>query len=130
VFLSYAGEQFSLDHLSDLVRTHVNAANIGKRGACDMFRHSMATMMLENGADIRYIQQMLGHAELTATQIYTQVSIRQLKRVYTATHPAKLEGKPLVVTMLLSFLQWYIMAILLRRAVALVRKSNAVMPVS
>jgi integrase/recombinase XerD len=88
VFLSNAGEPFCLDHLSDLVRTHVDAANIGKRGACHMFRHCMATLMLENGADIRYIQQMLGHADLKTTQIYTQVSIRQLKLIHSATHPA------------------------------------------
>jgi integrase/recombinase XerD len=90
VFLSNAGEPFSLDHLSDLVRTHVDAAKIGKRGACHLFRHTMATLMLEGGADIRFIQQMLGHADLKTTQIYTQVSIRQLKQIHTATHPAKL----------------------------------------
>jgi integrase/recombinase XerD len=94
IFISNAGEPFCLDHLSDLVRTHVDAANIGKRGACHMFRHCMATLMLENGADIRYIQQMLGHADLKTTQIYTQVSIRQLKQIHTATHPARLEVKP------------------------------------
>ena len=44
--------------------------------------------MLENGADIRFIQQMLGHANLSTTQIYTQVSIRKLKQIHTATHPA------------------------------------------
>jgi len=90
VFLSNGGEPFSLDHLSDLVRVHVDAAKIGKRGACHLFRHTMATLMLEGGADIRYIQQMLGHADLSTTQIYTQVSIRQLKRIHTATHPAQL----------------------------------------
>ncbi len=46
--------------------------------------------MLENGADIRYIQQLLGHAKLNTTQIYTQVSIRQLKQVHILTHPAKM----------------------------------------
>ena len=51
VFLSNAGEPFSLDHLSDLVRDYVDAANIGKRGACHLFRHTMATLMLEGGAD-------------------------------------------------------------------------------
>jgi integrase/recombinase XerD len=91
VFLSNAGEPFCLDHLSDLVRTYVDAAEIGKRGSCHMFRHSMATLMLENGADIRYIQQMLGHSDLKTTQIYTQVSIRQLKRIHAATHPARLD---------------------------------------
>jgi len=49
----------------------------------------MATLMLENGADIRYIQQMLGHADLKTTQICTQVSILQLKRIHAATHPAR-----------------------------------------
>ena len=91
VFLSNAGEPFSLDHLSDLVRTHVDAANIGKRGACHMFRHVCATLMLENGADIRHIQQMLGHADIKTTQIYTQVTIRQLQRIHAATHPARLD---------------------------------------
>jgi len=55
-----------------------------------MFRHTCATLMLEGGADIRFIQQMLGHAKLETTQIYTQVSIRQLKEVHTRTHPARL----------------------------------------
>jgi integrase/recombinase XerD len=94
VFLSNAGEPFCLDHLSDLVREHVDAANIGKRGGCHMIRHTMATLMLDNGADTRYIQEMLGHADLKTTQIYTQVSIRQLKRIHAATHPgASLEKK-------------------------------------
>ena len=52
----------------------------------------MATLMLENGADIRYIQAMLGHAELSTTQIYTQVSIRKLKEIHSATHPAKVRS--------------------------------------
>ena len=71
------------------MRGYVNAAEIGKSGSCHLFRHTMATLMLENGADIRYIQAMLGHAELSTTQIYTQVSIRKLKEIHTATHPGK-----------------------------------------
>jgi integrase/recombinase XerD len=47
--------------------------------------------MLENGADIRFIQQMLGHSELSSTEIYTQVSIKKLKEIHSVTHPAKLE---------------------------------------
>jgi integrase len=62
-----------------------------RRGSCHLFRHTMATLMLEGGADIRFIQQMLGHAELSTTEIYTQVSIRKLKEIHTATHPARLE---------------------------------------
>ena len=72
-----------------LVREYVTAADIGKRGSCHLFRHTMATLMLENGADIRYIQAMLGHVKLDTTTIYTQVSIRKLKEIHTATHPAR-----------------------------------------
>ncbi len=50
----------------------------------------MATLMLENGADIRFIQAMLGHASLNTTQIYTQVSVQKLKAIHTATHPGRL----------------------------------------
>ena len=46
--------------------------------------------MLENGADIRYIQVLLGHAELSTTQLYTQVSIAKLRQIHAATHPAKM----------------------------------------
>jgi integrase/recombinase XerD len=94
VFLSVEGGPFHPDRLSTLVREYVDAANLGKRGACHMFRHTMATLMLEGGADIRYIQQMLGHSNLESTQVYTQVSIRNLKQIHTATHPgATLEKK-------------------------------------
>jgi integrase/recombinase XerD len=74
-----------------MVREYVDAADIGKRGSCHLFRHTMATLMLENGADVRFIQAMLGHAKLETTQIYTQVSIRKLKEIHEATHPAKME---------------------------------------
>lgn len=56
-----------------------------------MFRHTMATLMLEGGADVRYIQQMLGHSRLETTEVYTHVSIRTLKAVHSATHPARLQ---------------------------------------
>ncbi len=91
LFLSNLGEPFSPGRLTQMVREYIDAAGIGKRGSCHLFRHTMATLMLEGGADIRFIQQMLGHAELSTTQIYTQVSIRKLKEIHTATHPARLE---------------------------------------
>ena len=56
-----------------------------------MFRHTMATLMLEHGADIRYIQEMLGHARLDTTQIFTQVCICKLKVIHSATHPARMK---------------------------------------
>lgn len=90
LFLTSTGEEISRDHLTMMVRGYVLRAKIGKTGACHLFRHTMATLMLEGGADIRFIQQMLGHAELSTTEIYTHVSIRMLKQVHTATHPAAL----------------------------------------
>lgn len=88
VFLTSAGAAFTPNHLSWAVRRYVRAANIGKNGACHLFRHTMATLMLEGGADTRYIQEMLGHARLDTTQIYTHVSVRMLKHVHSCTHPA------------------------------------------
>ena len=83
------GRTFHPNHLSRLARNYVVAAGIAKRGACHLLRHTtMATAMLEHGADIRVIQEILGHARLTTTQLYTRVSIRLLKAVHTATHPA------------------------------------------
>jgi integrase/recombinase XerD len=95
LFLTNLCEAFTPNRLTQMVREYVDAANLGKRGACHLFRHTMATLMLEGGADVRFIQEMLGHAELSTTQIYTQVSIQKLKAVHTSTHPAAtLERKP------------------------------------
>jgi integrase/recombinase XerD len=88
VFLTAEGEPFSRDHLTWTVRQHIVAAKIGKVGACHLLRHCMATHMHENGADIRFIQQILGHEDIKTTQIYTHVAIRALQQVYAATHPA------------------------------------------
>jgi integrase/recombinase XerD len=70
------------------VRYYVKAADIGKPGACHLWRHTAATVMHDNGADIRFIQAFLGHARLQTTEIYTQVSIRQLKAIHSACHPS------------------------------------------
>jgi integrase/recombinase XerD len=88
LFLTRDGENFNGEWLSNIVARYVDQANIGKRGSCHLFRHTMATLMLEGGADVRYIQAMLGHADLSTTTIYTQVAIRQLKAIHSATHPA------------------------------------------
>ena len=90
LFLSQLGEAFTPNRLTQMVRDTIDAAKINKRGSCHLFRHTMATLMLENGADIRFIQAMLGHVELSTTQIYTQVSIVKLNEIHTLTHPARL----------------------------------------
>jgi integrase len=77
-----------LGRLSDLVKKYLRAAGV-EAGSCHLFRHAMATQMLENGADIRFIQAILGHAQLTTTEIYTHVTIAKLKEVHALTHPAE-----------------------------------------
>jgi len=93
LFLDDFGQPMSARFLGDLMRRHVEAAGITTPGACHVFRHAMATHMLDNGADIRFIQAMLGHANLETTQIYTQVSMTKLKEIHAATHPARLERR-------------------------------------
>ena len=90
LFLTHLSQAFTANRLTQMVREYIDQADIGKRGSCHLFRHTMATLMLENGADVRFIQAMLGHVSLETTQIYTQVSIRKLKDIHTATHPAKM----------------------------------------
>ena len=88
LFLTDYSEPFGKNRLGDLVRRHIQWAGIKIPGACHLLRHACATHMLDNGADIRFIQMLLGHADLRSTQIYTQVSIAKLKEVHAATHPA------------------------------------------
>lgn len=93
LFLTDYGEPFSGGYVGMVVKKYIQQAGIHKTGSCHLFRHAMATHMLENGADIRFIQAMLGHADLSTTQIYTQVSIDKLREIHTATHPASREEK-------------------------------------
>jgi len=91
LFLRPDGAGLSTGMLGLLVHRYIQCSGIGKKGCCHLFRHAMATLMLEGGADIRYIQQMLGHARLTTTEIYTQVNITRLIEVHRQTHPAERE---------------------------------------
>lgn len=87
LFLNLRGKPLKPVKLSERIASWVRASGINKRGSCHLFRHAAATHMLENGADIRFIQEMLGHESLDTTQIYTHVSIAKLAEVHTATHP-------------------------------------------
>jgi integrase/recombinase XerD len=88
LFLSSAGTPLCPDWLSRRIRRYLQQAGITKKGSCHLLRHTVATLMLEGGADIRYVAEMLGHARLETTQRYTHVSIDRLRAVHTASHPA------------------------------------------
>ena len=91
LFLTEQGNPLTPNLLSKMVRQYVLASGVNKNGACHLFRHAMATAMLENGADIRFVQEMLGHACMETTAIYTHVAATKLKEIHNATHPAKLK---------------------------------------
>ena len=93
LFLALTGDSIGTRSLGLLVSDYIKRSGVDKPGSCHLFWHTMATLMLENGADVRFVQVMLGHAQLTSTQIYTQVAIRALKEIHTATHPARLERR-------------------------------------
>jgi integrase/recombinase XerD len=88
LFLTTHKGPMSPERLTILVHRYVDAANIGKTGSCHLFRHTMATLMLEGGADLRFVQAMLGHADISTTQIYTRVATQTLSRVHERTHPS------------------------------------------
>jgi integrase/recombinase XerD len=88
LFISGYGDRLSSGYLGNWMRKMLTQAEINRPGGCHLLRHTCATHMLEGGADIRYIQQMLGHSSLDTTSIYTQVAIHQLQQIYNTTHPS------------------------------------------
>lgn len=89
LFLTGYGEPFNPDVLTRKVSRYIKKAGIAHEGAAHLLRHTCATHLLEGGADIRYIQQLLGHENLETTAIYTEVSIVQLQAVHARCHPAE-----------------------------------------
>jgi len=85
LFLTSYGQGFNPDVISRMVSGFMKKAATGRPGSCHLLRHTCATHMLEGGADIRFIQQLLGHEKLETTAIYSQVSIEQLKAVHSKT---------------------------------------------
>jgi integrase/recombinase XerD len=93
LFVTDHGEPVTPVFVANKVKRYMQFAGIDKPGACHLFRHACATHMLEGGADIRFIQALLGHSKLDTTQIYTHVSIDKLKQIHAATHPARLQRR-------------------------------------
>ncbi|MBL9178091.1 MAG: site-specific tyrosine recombinase XerC [Verrucomicrobiaceae bacterium] len=88
LFLTGYGRAFSANSLGNLIKANIKKAHPGRAGNCHLLRHACATHMLEHGADVRIIQQLLGHSKLETTQVYTEVSIKLLQDVHARTHPS------------------------------------------
>ena len=87
LFLSRRGKPFSRQGLWKLIRQHAREAGLAAKISPHVLRHSFATHLLERGADLRSVQLMLGHSQITTTQIYTHVSRERIRRVYDQFHP-------------------------------------------
>lgn len=87
LFINYTGNSLDKGTLLDIFKRTTKAAGIDKRVTAMIFRHSIASHLLENGMDIRYIQEFLGHEKLSTTQIYSKVTLDGLRKMYNKSHP-------------------------------------------
>jgi len=87
IFLNHRGGRLTRQGFWKILRGHAVAAGITSAVSPHVVRHSFATHLVENGADLRAVQMMLGHASLTTTEIYTHVARERLRRLYDEKHP-------------------------------------------
>src|SRR5258708_18169145 len=87
LFVNAAGRPLTTQSVANILRDLCTAAGIQKHVTPHTFRHTVATLLLRNGADIRIVQELLGHSSITMTQSYTHVVKEQMVRVVTACHP-------------------------------------------
>jgi len=87
LFLSKSGKILTSDELREIIQKYINTISYKRGLSPHSIRHSFATHLLNNGADLKAIQEMLGHENLSTTEKYTHISMRHLKKVYYKTHP-------------------------------------------
>jgi site-specific recombinase XerD len=87
LFPNTKGDPLSTAQIGIIVRQRAASADIEERVSPHVLRHSFATHLLAHGADLRTIQEMLGHSQITTTEIYTHVSNERLREVYKKSHP-------------------------------------------
>jgi integrase/recombinase XerD len=90
LFLNYSGERMTRQGMWKLIREYATAAGVEKKITPQILRNSFAVHMVQNGADLKSMQELLGHEDPTATQIYLSVSKNRIKDVYDCTHPRAL----------------------------------------
>jgi integrase/recombinase XerD len=87
LFVNFRGQALTRQGLYKIVRRHAVTAGLGDRMSPHTLRHTFATHLLAGGCDLRSVQEMLGHADVATTQLYTHLSSQRLKDVYFAAHP-------------------------------------------
>jgi integrase/recombinase XerD len=87
LFLNQRGSRLSRQSIWQIISDSAQAAKLGVEVSPHTFRHSFATHLLEGGADVRVVQELLGHASVTTTQIYTLVTVDALREIYASSHP-------------------------------------------
>jgi site-specific recombinase XerD len=87
LFRSKVGRRMTTQAIGDIVKKYRRLSGLAVEVTPHKFRHSFATHLLNNGADLRSVQELLGHASLSTTQIYTHVTTERMKKVYDEAHP-------------------------------------------
>jgi len=87
VFFNLKGTPLTTRSVERMMKKYLQVAGLNRNLTPHTLRHSFATHLLDAGADLRSVQELLGHASLSTTQVYTHVSVERLKRVYEEAHP-------------------------------------------